>query len=131
MNNVIRKINYFLLFIVSISMLYYTILLNIKMATSFVILVLIGLFNILDVKKNRNEKDTKYEYMLLLTNIVVVFILIRELFDMSIPMHSITYYGSWTQSGSGVGMYLDFNIPYIIIMYLGILIYLLINRQKI
>lgn len=129
MNKIIHKLNYILLFLISIAMLYYSVLLNIKMMIALVVLLLLGIFHALSHKDNKDIANKMYDYMLLITNIVVTFILIREVFDTSIPMRSVTMFNTWSTSTQGAGMYLDFNMPYIIIMYLFILLYLLINRD--
>lgn len=131
MNKIIHKLNYIILFLISIAMLYYSVLLNIKMMIAFVVLVTLGIFHALSHKNNKDIANAMYDYTLLLTNIVVTIILIREVFDASIPMHSITVFNTGFINANGVGMYLDFNMPYIIIMYLGLLIYLIINRKKV
>lgn len=129
MNKIIHKLNYILLFLISIAMLYYSVLLNIKMMIALVVLLLLGIFHALSHKDNKDIANAMYDYMLLITNIVVTFILMREVFDTSIPMRSVTMFNTWSTSAQGAGMYLDFNMPYIIIMYLFILLYLLINRD--
>lgn len=131
MNKIIHKLNYILLFLISIAMLYYSVLLNIKMMIALVVLLFLGIFHALSHKDNKDIANAMYDYMLLITNIVVTFILMREVFDTSIPMRSVTMFNTWSTSAQGVGMYLDFNMPYIIIMYLGIFIYLLINRKSV
>jgi hypothetical protein len=88
--------------------------------------------NIIQLKKQNNIlNDKKYNIMFFLVNMIVLVIYLRDRFDPMIPLGSlmdIAGVGEYNPSSSGA--FFDYNTIFIIIMYAGILIYNLLNRDK-
>lgn len=85
------------------------------------------IFTVNNFIKNKPILENKfYTYLLLAVNIMVAIIIIRNFFDPMIPLKSLNF-----SSGSkGFGVFLNYNLLYISIMYASLLIYTLINNDE-
>ncbi len=95
------------------------------------ILLMVVIFGLNVFKLIKNKKrvlDNQYEVMLLLTNLITLFIFIRDKFDCMIPINDITTFGS--NKLISTGLFIDYNIPFIVTMYSCILIYDILKFQK-
>lgn len=78
-------------------------------------------------KKNKILDDKKYNTMLLVSNIIILFIFLRDKFDPLIPFgfeESANFFNkliSW-------GMFSDYNLTFIAILFTCLLIYNLLNK---
>ena len=97
---------------------------------SLILLILIIISFIQLRNKNKILDNCKYNLMLLFCNIVTFIIILRDFFDNYMVMNSagaaVTTFG-FDSSGS---MYIDYNLIFILIMYLGVLIFNIINSIK-
>lgn len=96
---------------------------------SFFVLVLLIVNIIQFKKKNKILDDKKYSIMLFLVNTMVLIIILRDKFDSLIPLGSVSDITD-TYSPSSSGAFFDYNAIFIIIMYIGILVYNLVNKDK-
>lgn len=94
---------------------------------SLVLLILIIISFIQLRNKSKIFDNCKYNLMMLSCNIVTFIIIIRDFFDNYMVMNSaggaVTILG-FDSTGS---MYIDYNLVFILIMYLGVLIFNIIN----
>lgn len=96
---------------------------------SFVVLILL-IMNIIQFKrKNKILNDKKYNIMFFLVNTIVLIIYLRDKFDPLIPLGSVTDIAD-KYSPSSSGAFFDYNIILIMVMYVGIIIYNLLNKDK-
>ncbi|MEI3530512.1 MAG: hypothetical protein V8Q75_05610 [Bacilli bacterium] len=97
---------------------------------SLILLILIIISFIQLRNKNKILDNCKYNLMLLFCNIVTFIIILRDFFDNYMVMNSagaaVTTFG-FDSTGS---MYIDYNLIFILIMYLGVLIFNIINSIK-
>jgi hypothetical protein len=133
MNKIFKIINYSL-FIINTLILFscYTHILDFSFTRlticSGVVLILLVL-NLIQLKrKNKIIIDEKYNIMLLLVNIIVLIIFIRDKFDTMIPLGSANDIAMFNTNSSG--LFIDYNTIFITIMYTGILMYNLLNKGK-
>jgi hypothetical protein len=120
-SNTLFVINAFILFSCFTHLVSFTIL-------SLTVLVLLAL-NLVQLKKRDSIlKNNKYNLMFLFVNIVTLVIFLRDRFDPTLLLGS--YYDINIFSGNTTGgMFIDYNLPFITIMYTGILLYNLLNKE--
>ncbi len=98
-----------------------------KLVLCLIVVSLLLIISIIQViRKNKIIEDEKYNFMFLFVNIIVLIILLRDKFDVMIPLGSandVTYYSSSTS-----GLFIDYNLVYISTMYVGVLLYNLLNQ---
>lgn len=107
----------------------------VKILICSLIVFVLFIINAVQLKnKNAILNDKKYNIMFLLVNVIVLVIFLRDEFDSMIPFNSIMDLASDYYSASGIfissGIFTDYNMIFIIIMYSGILIYNLLNKDK-
>jgi hypothetical protein len=132
-NKIFKFINYSL-FIINTLILFscYTHILDFSFSRLTIcagdVLILLVL-NLIQLKrKNKIIIDEKYNIMLLLVNIIVLIIFIRDKFDTMIPLGSANDIAMFNTNSSG--LFIDYNTIFITIMYTGILMYNLLNKGK-
>ncbi|HHT38205.1 MAG TPA: hypothetical protein GXZ95_02180 [Mollicutes bacterium] len=133
MNKIFRIISNTLFFINTIILFSsYTHIFNfsfVKITTCSIIVLILLIINIVQIKqKNKIIFDKKYNTLFLLVNIIVLVIFLREKFDQSIPLGSANNVIIFDYNTSG--LFIDYNAIYITIMYAGLLLYNLLNKEK-
>lgn len=134
MNKVLKATNFILLFIVIIILSsFYTHLLDfsfIKLTLCTIIILVLLIINIIQlIKKNNILNNKNYNILLLLSNIAFIAIFLRDKFDSMIPLGSMADIADKYNISSS-GAFFDYNSIFIIIMYMGTLLYNLINKDK-
>lgn len=95
---------------------------------SIIVLMILGI-NIIQIrKKDKILNDKKYNILFLFTNIIVLIIFLRDKFDSMLPLGSAQDIISYNSKSNGI--FIDYNLIFITIMYGGLLIYNLINKEK-
>lgn len=126
-SNILFIINIIILFISYSHILGFSF---IKLTICSIIVLVLFIINIVQLKKkNSILDDKKYIIMFLLVNIIVLVIFLRDKFDSMIPLGSI--YDTEFFNSNSSGLFIDYNTIFITIMYAGILIYNLLNKDKI
>lgn len=101
-----------------------------KLIICSVIVFLLLIIHFVETKNHNSILEKKsYNIMALFVNMVVLTIFIRDMFDYMIPVGSV-YDLAFFNTNSASGIFIDYNMIYIIIMYGGILIYNLLNKGK-
>lgn len=134
MNKVV-KIVINLLFLINTIILFscYTHILDfsfIKITMCSIIVLVILIITIRQLKnKSGILNDKKYNIMLFLVNLIVLIIFWRDRFDPLLPIGSVMDIAS-NYNPSSVGAFADYNMILISLMYAGILMYNLLNRDN-
>lgn len=99
--------------------------------TNLVLLVLFIITIIELINKNDILNNNKYNNLLLLSNIITIIIILRDLFDKNIILRSseVVAFGITDSTLSYGPSFIDYNLIFIIIIYGGLLIYNLINKN--
>ncbi len=132
MNNTIKFLGYILSFIVA-TILFgtYTNLVDFhftRLTLCSIVLLVILIVSIFDViYQNKILEDKKYNIMLIIVNVIVLLIIVRDKFDPMIPSSENLTIPSDTSSG---GLFIDYNTTFMTIMYISVLLYNLINKFK-
>lgn len=134
MNKTLKIINNILFFIIAIIFLsFYTHILDfsfIKITICSIIVLVLLIINITQLKKKDSIlNDKKYNIMFFLVNMIVLVIYLRDRFDPMIPLGSVSDIASGYNPSSS-GAFFDYNTIFITIMYTGILIYNLLNKEN-
>jgi len=75
------------------------------------------------LKNNKILDNKHYLYLLFIVNILVSIIILRNFFDPLMPVKTLN-------EVNGFGVFLNYNLLYISLMYAGLLIYNLINEKE-
>lgn len=97
--------------------------------TDLILLILIILTLIEWKHKNPILDNCKYNIMLLFSNIITLIIIIRDHLDNYIILNSADKFVSFGFTSSG-SMFIDNNLIFIIIIYIGILAFNILNSIK-
>ncbi len=101
----------------------------IRLTICSVIVFVLMIINIIQIKKKNNiVNNKKYNTMFLLANVVILMIFLRDKFDPMIPIGTVEDVYSFNSNSSG--LFIDYNTIYISILYGGILLYNLLNKEK-
>lgn len=99
----------------------------------YIVVLIIFVLNIIQLRKsNLIIQNSNYNVLFLLVNLTVLFIFLRDIFDSMIPLGSslandISTYNYYLIGG----MFINYNMPLITVLYIGILAYNLLNKSKI
>jgi len=103
----------------------------IKITTCSIIVLVLLILEIIEFKKKDSIlNDRKYNIIMLLVNMIVLVIFLRDRFDPLMPLGSIIDIAS-EYSPSSSGAFADYNAIFISIMYVGILIYNILKKDRI
>lgn len=135
MNKIFKISNIMLLTIITVILLScYTHIIDLSTARLIIcitiILILLTISLIQLQKNNKILENKKYNILLLFVNIITLTILIRDQFDSLIPLGTYNY-NTIYNIGASNGIFIDYNTIFIAIMYTGMLLYNLINKEKV
>ncbi|MDD2202930.1 MAG: hypothetical protein PHT75_00345 [Bacilli bacterium] len=123
-----------ILFLINTTILlsYYSNILNFSFIQTTLCSIIVVVLFIINLKQLKDKNDilnhNKYNIMFLLVNIIVLIIFLRDKLDPMIPFNSITDPTSNYYLVRGI--FVDYNMTFILIMYSGLLIYNLLNKNK-